>query len=149
ARNSSFAYKGRAIDVKQVGRELGVRYVLEGSVRRAGERLRINGQLIDASNGAHLWAERFDGALTEGFDLQDRIATSVVRAVAPRLEEAEIDRAKRKPTGSLDAYGVYLRGLAATYLMTWTTNEEVLRLFGRVIAHDLDSAFPYARAAHR
>jgi TolB-like protein/class 3 adenylate cyclase/Tfp pilus assembly protein PilF len=148
ARNSSFAYKGRAIDVKQVGRELGVRYVLEGSVRRAGERLRINGQLIDASNGTHLWAERFDGALAEVFDLQDRIATSVVGAIAPRLEEAEIDRAKRKPTGSLDAYDLYLRGLAATYLMTRGANEEALRLFGKAIEHDPDFALPHARAAH-
>jgi len=148
ARNSSFAYKGRSIDVKQVGRELGVRYVLEGSVRRAGERLRINGQLIDASNGTHLWAERFDGALAEVFDLQDRIATSVVGAIAPRLEEAEIDRAKRKPTGSLDAYDLYLRGLAATYLMTRAANEEALRLFGRAIEHDPDFALPHARAAH-
>ena len=98
ARNSSFTYKGRAVDVKQVGRELGVRYVLEGSVRKAGDRLRITGQLIDASTGAHLWADRFDGALAEIFDLQDQVAASVVGAIAPRVEQAEIERAKRKPT---------------------------------------------------
>src|SRR5262249_17943491 len=95
---SSFTYKGRATDVKQVGRELGVRYVLEGSVRRAGDRLRITGQLIDASTGANLWADRFDGALAEVFELQDQVAASVVGAIIPRVEEAEIERARRKPT---------------------------------------------------
>src|SRR5262249_48593876 len=101
ARNSSFTYKGKAVDIKQVGRELGVRYVLEGSVRRAGSRLRITGQLIDAGSGAHLWADHFDGALSEVFQLQDQVAASVVGAITPRLEEAEIERAKRKPTESL------------------------------------------------
>jgi TolB-like protein/DNA-binding SARP family transcriptional activator len=118
ARNSSFTYKGRAVDVKQVGRELGVRYVLEGSVRRAGERLRIAGQLVDASTGANLWADRFDGALVEVFELQDQVAASVVGAIAPRLDEAEIERAKRKPTENLDAYDHYLRGLAVAHRMT-------------------------------
>ena len=113
ARNSSFTYKGRAVDVKQVGRELGVRYVLEGSVRKAGNRVRITGQLIDASTGAHLWADRFDGELEDIFDLQDRVTASVVGAIAPKLEQAEIERAKRKPTESLDAYDYFLRGMAA------------------------------------
>ena len=113
ARNSSFTYKGRAVDVKQVGRELGVRYVLEGSVRKAGDRVRITGQLIDASTGAHLWADRFDGELANIFDLQDQVTASVVGAIAPKLEQAEIERAKRKPTESLDAYDYYLRGMAA------------------------------------
>ncbi len=112
ARNSSFTYKGRAVDVKQVGRELGVRYVLEGSVRKAANRVRITGQLIDATTGAHLWAERFEGTLDDIFELQDQIAASVVGAIAPQLERAEIERAKRKPTDSLDAYDYYLRGLA-------------------------------------
>ena len=112
ARNSSFAYKGRAVDVKQVGRELGVRYVVEGSVRRSGERLRISAQLIDASTGAHLWADRFDGTLAEVFDLQDQVASSIVGAIAPKMEQAEIERARRKPTESLEAYDYYLRGLA-------------------------------------
>ena len=112
ARNSSFTYKGRAVDVKQVGRELGVRYVLEGSVRKAANRVRITGQLIDATTGAHLWADRFEGTLDDIFDLQDQMTASVVGAIAPQLERAEIERAKRKPTESLDAYDYYLRGMA-------------------------------------
>src|SRR5262245_21126524 len=96
ARNSSFAYKGRAVDVKQIGRELGVRYVLEGSVRRAGNRVRITGQLIDTSSGSHLWADRFDGPLEDIFDLQDQVTSNVVGAIAPKLLQAEIDRANRK-----------------------------------------------------
>ena len=112
ARNSSFTYKGRGVDIKQVGAELGVRYVLEGSVRKAANRVRITGQLIDASNGAHLWADRFDGALDDIFDLQDQVTARVVGAIAPKLEQAEIERAKRKPTGSLDAYDCFLRGIA-------------------------------------
>jgi TolB-like protein len=112
ARNSSFTYKGRAVDVKQVARELGVRYVLEGSVRKAGSRVRITGQLIDTATGAHIWADRFDGALDDIFELQDQIASSVVGAIEPRLRLAEIERAARKPTDSLDAYDLYLRGLA-------------------------------------
>ncbi len=107
ARNSSFTYKGRAVDVKQVGRELGVRYVLEGSVRKAANRVRIMGQLIDALTGAHLWADRFESTLEDIFDLQDRVTTSVVGAIAPKMEQAEIERAKRKPTESLDAYDYY------------------------------------------
>jgi adenylate cyclase len=99
ARNSSFTYKGRAVDVRQVGRELGVRYVLEGSVRKAGNRLRITGQLVEAANGVHLWADRFDGDLADIFELQDQITTQVIGAIAPRLELAEIERARRKTTG--------------------------------------------------
>ena len=115
ARNSSFTYKGRAVDVKQVGRELGVRYVLEGSVRKAANRVRITGQLVDTATGAHLWADRFDGGLGDIFDLQDQVTESVVGAIAPAVEKAEIERAKRKPTESLDAYALYLRGLAGFY----------------------------------
>ena len=115
ARNSSFTYKGRAVDVKQIGRELGVRYVLEGSVRKAGNRVRITGQLIDVSTGAHIWADRFDGELANIFDLQDQVTASVVGAIEPKLEQAEIERAKRKPTESLDAYDHYLRGLAGVH----------------------------------
>jgi adenylate cyclase len=111
ARNSSFTYKGRAVDVKQVGRELGVRYVLEGSVRKAANRVRITGQLIDASSGAHLWADRFDGALDDIFNLQDQVTVSVVGAIAPKLEQAEIERARRKRPDSLDAYDLLLRAL--------------------------------------
>jgi adenylate cyclase len=116
ARNSSFAYKGRTVDVKQIGRDLGVCYVLEGSVRRVDNRVRITAQLIDTSTGGHLWADRFDGALDDIFDLQDQITARVVGAIAPKLEQAEIDRAKRKPTSSLDAYDYYLRGMAGVHL---------------------------------
>src|SRR5271157_6177944 len=98
ARNSSFTYKGRAVDVKQVGRELGVRYVLEGSVRKAANRVRISGQLVDTTTGAHLWAEHFDGSLEDVFELQDRVTASVAGAIEPRLQRAEIERAKQKPT---------------------------------------------------
>jgi TolB-like protein len=115
ARYSSFTYKERAVDVKQVGRELGVRYVLEGSVRKAANRVRITGQLVDTATGTHLWAERFDGGVGDIFDLQDQVTESVVGAIAPALEKAEIERAKRKPTESLDAYGRYLRGIAKLY----------------------------------
>ena len=107
ARNSSFAYKGRTVDVKQIGRELGVRYVLEGSVRKAGSRVRITGQLIDTSSGTHLWADRFDGPLEDIFELQDQVTSNVVGAIEPKLLQAEIDRANRKPTENLDAYDFY------------------------------------------
>jgi TolB-like protein/class 3 adenylate cyclase len=146
ARNSSFAYKGRAVDVK-VGRELGVRYILEGSVRKAGNRLRITGQLIDTSTGAHLWADRFEGGLEDVFDLQDQVTASVVGAISPRLEQAEIDRAKRKPTESLDAYDHYLRGLAAFHQWSKLSNQEALPLFYRTIELDPTFASAYAMAA--
>jgi tetratricopeptide (TPR) repeat protein len=148
ARNSSFTYKGRAVDVKQVGRELGVRYVLEGSVRKAGGRVRITGQLIDAVNGAHLWANRFDGALEDIFSLQDQVTASVVGAISPKLEQAEIERARRKPTESLDAYDIYLRGLAALYQWTRESNAEALSLFNRAIELDPNFAAAYGMAAH-
>jgi TolB-like protein len=147
ARNSSFTYKGRAVEVKQVGRELGVRYVLEGSVRKAGERLRITGQLIDASTGMHLWADRFDGSLADIFELQDRVATSVVSAIAPRLEEAEIARTSRKPTADLGAYDYYLRGMAAMHLWTREGNEEALSCFRRAVELDSEFAPAYGMAA--
>ena len=149
ARNSSFTYKGRAVDVKQVGRELGVRYVLEGSVRKAANRVRITGQLVDTATGAHLWADRFDGGLGDVFDLQDRVTESVVGAIAPALEKAEIERARRKPTESLDAYALYLRGLSRFYqVASRQANEEALRLFNSAIELDPDFASAYGRAAH-
>ena len=123
ARNSSFSYKGKSPDIRQVGRELGVRYVLEGSVRKAGGKVRITGQLIDSATGAHLWADRFEGSLEDIFDLQDQVTTSVVGAVAPKLDQAEIERAKRKPTESLDAYDYYLRGMADVQRLTKQSNE--------------------------
>jgi adenylate cyclase len=111
ARNSSFTYKGKAVDIKQVGRELGVRYVLEGSVRKAGGRIRITGQLIEASTGSHIWADKVDGALEDVFELQDRVTANVVGAIAPAVQLAEIERAKRKPTANLDSYDCFLKGL--------------------------------------
>jgi TolB-like protein/Tfp pilus assembly protein PilF len=149
ARNSSFTYKDRAVDIKEVGRELGVRYLVEGSVRRAGDRLRITGQLVDTSTGAHLWADRFDGILADVFDLQDKVASSIVGAITPKLEEAEIERAKRKPTEFLDAYDYYLRGLAAfdRTVSRRETIDDALRLFMEAIARDPDFALAYARAA--
>ena len=97
ARNSSFTYKGKAVDIMQVGRELGVRYVLEGSIRKAGTKLRITGQLIDALTGAHLWADRFDGSMDDVFDLQDKVAVSVAGVIEPTLREAEIRRSAARP----------------------------------------------------
>jgi len=112
ARNSSFTYKGRAIDVRRVGRELGVRYVLEGGVRKAGNRLRISAQLLEVETGAHLWADRYDGALEEVFDLQDQITEMVVGVVEPNLQRSEIERSRRKHPENLDAYDLYLRALS-------------------------------------
>ena len=145
ARNSSFTYKGRAVDVKQVGRELGVRYVLEGSVRKAPNRVRITGQLVDAATGVHLWADRFDGALEDIFELQDQVTASIVGAIGPKVEQVEIERARRKPTESLDAYDHYLHGLASIYQFTSReSTDEALRLFYRAI--DLDPGFAPAYA---
>jgi TolB-like protein/tetratricopeptide (TPR) repeat protein len=147
ARNSSFTYKGRAVNVQQVGRELGVRYVLEGSVRKAANRVRITGQLIDATTGIHLWADRFDGTLDDIFELQDQVATSVVGAIAPQLERAEIGRSKRKPTESLDAYDYHLRGMANVHRGTREAINEALTLFLKATELDPDFASAYAMAA--
>ena len=147
ARNSSFTYKGKAVDIKQVGRELGVRYVLEGSVRKAGSKVRITGQLIDTSTGTHLWADYFDGILEDIFDLQDRVTASVVAAIAPKVQQAELERSRRKPTESLDAYDYYLRGVALNMGFTKEINDEALRLFSAAIELDPDFATPYAAAA--
>jgi TolB-like protein len=147
ARNSSFTYKGRAVDVKQVGREMGVRYVLEGGVRKSADRVRITAQLIDASTGAHLWADRFDGSLEDIFELQDQVTASVVGAIAPRLEQAEVERAKHKPTESLDAYDYFLRGIASLHSWTKESNDEALRLFNKAIELDSDFAAAYGMAS--
>jgi adenylate cyclase len=136
ARNSSFTYKGKAIDVKQVARELGVRYVLEGSVRKSGQRVRITGQLIDAVTGNHIWADRFDSALDDIFDLQDRVASSVVGAIEPRLRLSEIERAARKPTERLDAYDLYLRALAQFHRYTEEGFGEAVGLLQQALAID-------------
>jgi Predicted integral membrane protein len=140
-RNSSFMFKGRAVDVKQVARELGVRYVLEGSVRKSGNRIRITGQLIDAASGAHLWADRYDGALEDVFELQDQVAASVVGAIA------EIERAKRKPTSSLDAYDYYLRAQAAHWQYTKEAMDQAVGLYEQAIALDPEFALAYALLA--
>ncbi|TCU27983.1 TolB-like protein [Rhizobium azibense] len=147
ARNSSFTYKGRAVDVKQVGRELGVRYVLEGSVRRAANRVRISAELVEATTGVHIWADRFEGELEDIFELQDRVTSSVVGAIGPKLEQAEIKRAKHKPTENLDAYDYFLRGLAALHCWSRETNNEALRLFYRAIELDPEFAAAYGMAA--
>ncbi len=147
ARNSCFAYKGRAVDVKQIGRELGVRYVLEGSVRKAADRMRITGQLIDTATGAHLWADRFDGKLADVFDLQDEVTQHVVGAIAPKLEHAEIERTMRKPTASLDAYDYYLRGLASFHQGGRESVAEALRLFRKAIELDGNFSSAYGMAA--
>jgi TolB-like protein len=148
ARNSSFTYKGRAVDVKQVGRELGVRYVVEGGVRKAADRVRITSQLIDATTGANIWADRFDGGIEDIFDLQDRMAESIVGAIAPSLERAEIERAKRKPTENLDAYDFFLRGMARAHQETNEAISEALRLFYKAIELDPDFASAYGMAAY-
>ena len=143
ARNSSFTYKGRAVDIKQVGRELGVRYVLEGSVRKIGNRVRITGQLIDVASGSHIWADRFEDDLADIFGLQDRITSSVVGAIFPNLELAEISRARQK-LGSLAAYDYYLQSLAAFYRFTRKNHEQALSLLQKAI--DLDPEFALAHA---
>jgi adenylate cyclase len=136
ARNSSFTYKGRAVDVKQVGRELGVRYVLEGSVRKAGNRVRITGQLIEAASGAHIWADRVDGALEDVFALQDQVTASVVAVIAPKLRSAEIERVRRKPTESLQAYDFFLKALSHVHETERASLAEGIRLADAAITLD-------------
>jgi adenylate cyclase len=136
ARNSSFTYKGKPVDVKRVAQELGVRYVLEGSVRKAGGRVRITGQLIDTTTGAHIWADRFDGGLDDIFELQDQVASSVAGAIEPKLRQSEIERARRKPTANLTAYDLYLRALAQAYLFTEEGFAEAVALARQALAID-------------
>jgi TolB-like protein len=147
ARNSSFTYKGRTVDAKGISQELGVRYVLEGSVRKCGNKVRITGQLIDATSGTHIWAERFEGALNDIFELQDQITQNVVGAIAPQLERAEIERAKRKPTESLDAYDYYLRAMAKLHNGTREALDQALPLFYKSIELDPEFASAYGMAA--
>jgi adenylate cyclase len=136
ARNSTLTYKGRGVDVKQVGRELGVRYVLEGSVRKAGTQVRITGQLIDALIGTHLWAGRFDGSLEDVFELQDRVAVSVAGVIEPALQAAEMRRSAARPTADLTAYDLYLRALATFFPITKERTFEALGLLEQSIAID-------------
>jgi TolB-like protein/tetratricopeptide (TPR) repeat protein len=144
ARNSSFTYKDKAAGVKQIGRELGVRYVLEGSVRKAANQVRITAQLIDATTGVHLWADRFDGAIEDIFHLQDQVTTSVVGAITPAVERTEIERALLKPTASLAAYDHYMRGLGSQYQWTSEATSEALGHYYKAI--ELDPKFASAHA---
>jgi adenylate cyclase len=139
ARNSSFTYKGRAVDVKQIGRELGVRYVLEGSLRKSGNRMRVTAQLVEAETGTHVWAERYDRDLTEIFAVQDEIAEAVTIAIAPAIAEAEQQRAMRKPPGNLDAWAAYQRGLWHVSKATPDDNALAQKFFQQAI--DLDPNF--------
>ena len=148
ARNSSFTYKGGAVDIKQVGRQLGVRYVVEGSVRKAGNRVRITAQLIDATSGNHLWADRFDGNLDDVFDLQDQITEQIVVAVEPEIQAREGARVRRKPPESLDAWELVQRGLSHFYRVNETDRAEALRLFKQAIALDPEFAAAHARIAY-
>lgn len=147
ARNSSFAYKGRTVDVKQVGRELGVRYVLHGSVRRGGNRLRIAGQLVDAITGTAIWADRFEGDMADVFELQDMVTSQVVGSIAPRLEQAEIEQSRRKPTESLDAYDYFLRGQAEVHKWTLEGNRAAMAHFYKAAELDPQFATAYGMAA--
>ena len=151
ARNSSFTYKGRLVDIKRVGRELGVRYVLEGSVRKAAGKVRITGQLIDAATGTHLWADKFDGSLEDIFAIQDRVTTNVVGAIAAKVGQAEMERIRRKPLENLDAHDCYLRGLAASTRTAGDRekNDEALRFFYRAIELDPLMGCAYGMAALR
>jgi TolB-like protein/class 3 adenylate cyclase/tetratricopeptide (TPR) repeat protein len=145
ARNSSFTYKGKAVDIKQVGRDLGVRYVLEGSVRRAGGRVRITAQLIDAVTGAHLWADKFDRSLEDVFDVQDQVTAAVVGVVDPKIQLIEIERAKQKPTDSLDSYDLFLRGLALIH--KYDFSDTTRKFFQKAYALDPGYAAAYGMEA--
>jgi adenylate cyclase len=144
ARSSTFTYKGRAADVRQVGRELGVRYVLEGSVRKAGRRLRITGQLVEAATGRQIWADKLDGGLEDVFEFQDRITEAVVGAIEPNLRGAEIERARKKPTADLDVYDLYLRALPSFYKMTADGLADAIETFDKVVS--LDPTFILGKA---
>src|SRR4029453_811876 len=135
ARNSSFTYKGRAVDLKQVGRDLGVRYLLEGSVRKAAEKVRITSQLIDATTGAHIWADRYEGDLGDVFALQDEITVNVISAIAPRLLQVEIELAARRPN-SLSAYDHFLQAHPHYHTMTRDGVAEAIRLLDRALEID-------------
>lgn len=148
ARNSSFVFKGNAVDIRRVGEELGVRYVLEGSVRRAANRVRINAQLIDASNGAHIWVDRFDGELDDVFDLQDRVTERVAGALEPRIRFAEVERSRRKPTQDMRAYDYFLRALSEFHKSTKEPNREAVRLLERAIELDPDYTAAYGLGAY-
>ncbi|HEV2897040.1 MAG TPA: adenylate/guanylate cyclase domain-containing protein [Pseudaminobacter sp.] len=150
ARNSTFAYKGKTVDIRHVAKELGVRYVLEGSVRKAANRLRITGQLVEGTDATHVWADKFEGAVEDIFDLQDRLTESIVGAMEPSLRRAEIERARRKRPDSLDAYDVYLRAMPHAYANTPANTDEALRLLNEALRLDPNyaAAHSYAAWAH-
>ena len=148
ARNSSFTYKGKSVDVRQVGRELGVHYVLEGSVRRGGDRLRCTGQLIDATSGAHIWGDRYDGELSDVFGLQDRITESVVGAIEPKLQLAEIGRLKQKPAADLNAYDLLLRAQQLQHEYTEEASAAAINCLEKALAIDPNYAPAMALAAY-
>jgi adenylate cyclase len=147
ARNSTFVYKGKPIDVKQVGRELGVRYLLEGSVRKAGNQVRVTGQLIDTANATHVWAQRYDRAFDDIFALQDELTMSVIAAIEPTLRQAEIERAKRKRPDSLDAYDLYLRALPLVFTAMPEFSDQALPLLQQAVAIEPDYAVAHAYIA--
>ena len=147
ARNSSFAFKGKPVGAREIGKALGVRYILTGSVRKSADRVRVAGQLIDTDTMANLWAGKFDGRLEDIFDVQDRVTESVVGALASRLEQAEIERAERKPTESLEAYDYYLRALPFVYRGTREASSEALRLLHLAIELDPEFSSPVGLAA--
>ena len=147
ARNSTFVYKGRAVDVKQAGRELGVRYVLEGSLRKAGNRVRLTAQLIEAGTGRHVWAERYDRPIGDIFEVQDEITLSVVGAIEPSLRQAEIERAKRKRPENLDAYDLYLRALPFAQVAMPGDADKALPLLHQALELEPDYAAAHASAA--
>jgi TolB-like protein/tetratricopeptide (TPR) repeat protein len=147
ARNSSFTYKGRAVNVKQVGRELGVHYVLEGSLRKSANRLRITCQLIDTSNGMHIWADSYDGSLEDIFDLQDQVTANLVSVIARQLQRVAIERAKRKPTENLSSYDYFLRGMASFHQLNAEASDDALRHFNKAIALDPEFAAAYGMGA--
>jgi adenylate cyclase len=147
ARSSTLAYKERAVDVKRVSRELGVRYVLEGTMRRAGDRVRITAQLIDGQSGSYIWADHYDGEITDLFDLQDRITESIVGALQPTIRSSEIERARRKRPGNLHAYDYVMRALPSIWAVERATNEEALGLLEQAMALDPSYALPKALAA--
>ncbi len=147
ARNSTFTYKGKSVDVKDVGRQLGVRYVMEGSIRKAGNQVRVTAQLLDAGSGKHIWADKYDGALDDIFDLQDQITSTVIGAIEPRLHRAEIERVKHKRPDSLDAYDYVLRGLASMNELTPEDTAAGLHQFRLAIERDPNYARAYACAS--
>jgi adenylate cyclase len=147
ARNSSFAYKGQAVDIRKVAAELGVRYVLEGSVRKAANRVRITGQLVEGTNATHVWADKFEGAVEDIFDLQDRLTESIVGAIEPSIQRAEIERARRKRPDSLDAYDLYLRALPHAFANTPADSDVALRILSEALLLDPNYAIAHGYVA--